>query len=69
MLYLLFEANLSPFLLGQVFADFRHHSFELLVSLFAFLVIRFQRIVEGEVARVLSLKFFEIFGNPSLHRK
>jgi hypothetical protein len=63
---LLFEANLSPFVLGQVFADFRHHCFELFVSLLAFLIIRLQRVVEGDVVRVFSLEFFEIFGDPSL---
>ena len=68
MLDLLFEADLSSFFLGQVFADLRYHRFELLVGLFAFLIIRLQCVMEGNITCVSSLEVLEIFGSPSLYQ-
>ena len=69
MFNFLFEANVFFFFLGQVFADIYNFSFELLVSLFTLLVICLQRIVVGEVARVVSVELFDIPRSPSLYRK
>lgn len=62
----LFEADLLPFLLGQVLDDVRHHRLELFVRLFAFLVVCLQRVVVREVAFVPVLKILELFSDPEL---
>lgn len=62
----LLEANLFPFLFGQIFEGLCHHCLELFVRLFTLLIIRLQCVVVREVVRVFIPEVLEVFRDSIL---